>query len=459
MKPPSRGDRPNILFFIPHDLGDHLCCYGHPTVRSPHLDRLAAEGVQFQHCYGTAPECTPSRAGLFSGYYDHQNGLMGLSNFGWRLNPETPHLAKRLRDAGYETHLFGLQHETGGDPGELGYAHVSPGNRRAPEVCELLGEFLRSDAARGETPWFACAGFFNVHRKWPEETTFSPDEVDVPPYLPDNPTVRNDLAHFHQDIEDMDTAVGVALEALRASGLDEDTLVVFTTDHGCGFPRAKATFYDPGIHVPLIMRWAGRTDSGVRPDALISNLDVTPTLLELAGAEIPADMEGRSLLPLARGDACTDRGTVFGALFYDVAYDPMHMVRTRAHKYIRSFAVTDEDAAGADPRVVSTFTAGQWVRCDDFDVMAGAAWRSMASPQPRPPREELYDLDDDPLEQKNLADDPASAEVLADMRRRLAGMMERTRSPLLSGHVPPTPKQVEANAHYGYPLDSTTPYM
>ena len=442
-------ERPNILLIIPHDLGDHLGCYGHDTVRSPSLDQLAAEGVRLTHCFNSAAECTPSRGGLYTGYYSHQNGLMGLSNFGWRLRPETPHLAQRLHAEGYETLLFGLQHETHLSPAVLGYntLHSQKSNRAGP-VCDALLDFLKGDQARGDQPWFACAGFFHVHRVWSEETTFDPDEVAVPPYLPDNPTIRQELARFHQDILDMDTAVGPVLQYLRESDLGRDTLIIFTTDHGCGFPRAKATYYDPGIRVPMILNWPGHFEGGREHDALTSNLDLTPTLLELCGGEVPADMEGKSFLPVLRGRRHKEREAIYGSLFYDVAYDPMHCVRTRTHKYIRSFAVTPEDAAGAHPEVLPTFKGGEYIRCDDYDVMHNASWESMEEDYPRPPREELYDLRTDPLEQDNLAGRPEAAKALGKMRELLHDMMERTSSPLLRGHVAPPPEQLEASRRY-----------
>ena len=441
--------QPNVLIFLPHDLGDTLGCYGHATVRSPRLDGLAAQGVRFANYFTPAPECTPSRGCMFTGLYTHQNGLMGLSNFGWELVPEAPHLAQRFREGGYQTYLFGLQHETAKPPTALGYEHVAAQqDRSVGAVCGELRDFLRSEAARGETPWFACAGFFDVHRPWRTEPTFTPEEVAVPPYLPDTPVVREELARFHQNILDMDAAVGGALDALDAAGLREDTLVIFTTDHGCGFPRAKATFYDPGVHLPLIMHWPGRIDGGAVYPQLQSNIDLTPTLLELCGLPAPEGIAGRSMAPLLRGETREGRDAVFGSLQYDVSYDPMHYVRTDRYKYIRSFAVTPEEAAGADPEVLATHAAGQWVRVDDFDVMASKTWQSLAGDWPKPPPEELYDLQADPVEQHNLAGDPAYGEVLADMRRRLREMMERTNSPLLHGHVPPTPEQRQAAARY-----------
>jgi N-sulfoglucosamine sulfohydrolase len=183
---------------------------------------------------------------------------------------------------------------------------------------------------------------------------------------------------------------------------------------------------------------------------LVSTMDLAPTIMEVAGSPVPDGLAGRSMLALLEGRACVERDCVCGSLFYDVAYDPMHYVRTASHKYIRSFAVTDEDARGADPSVLSTFAAGKWVRVDDFDVLTSPSCRAVVpSGSLRPPREELYDLHADPYERNNLVDDPAARIVLDSMRARLSAMMEETGSPLLHGHVAPPQQQREAVRSYG----------
>ena len=432
--------RPNILLIIPHDLGDTLGCYGHKTVVSPNLDRMAAEGVQFTNAFTPCPECTSSRSGLYSGYYPHQNGLMGLANFGWRLNKHTPHLAQRLQDAGYATHLFGVQHEHHGAMSEMGYQHVTGGRNVEPIIDDLIS-FLQSDDASSETPWFASCGFFDVHRHWEEPTTFDPENVGVPDYLPDRPAVRADLAMFYQNIKTMDENIGRLMAAIKADPRLENTLVIFTTDHGAPFPGAKASLYDPGVRVPFIFWNLPALTTARVSDELISNLDFAPTMLELAGVTPPQDMPGQSFLQSICGGVATERDEVGGGLFYDVAYDPMHYIRTRDWKYIRSFAVDPEEARGA--QTVSSFRAGRWIRCDDFDVLGSATWQDMETEQPLPPKEELYDLRVDPVERNNRADDPAATLALADMRDRLQKMMAATDSPLQNdGHVAPPPEQV-----------------
>lgn len=438
--------RPNILLMLPHDLGDTLRCYGYPGVPSPRLDRLAEQGVRFAQCFTPSPECTASRGCLMTGRYPHQNGLMGLLPFGWSL--QARHLADYLREAGYATHLFGMQHETH-DPAGAGYQTIHPGaSRRSRDVCGQLTDFLQTSAARHDGPWFAFAGFQDVHRPWGKLPTSETPPVELPPWLPDHPVVRRDMARFHQAIDELDQSVGMVLDTLADKGLEEETLVIFTSDHGSPFPGAKATFYDPGIRVPLIMRWRGRIEGGHVHDDLISNLDVLPTLLELAGVEAPDELAGHSFLPLldAAAGAWEPREEVHGALHYDVAYDPMRYVRTKRYKYIRSFAATPEDAAGADPVVLTSFAGGRWARCDDQDVLTSPTWQALAPPggAPPPPPEELYDLQEDPWERHNLADDPAAASVLREFRERLRREMVASGSPLLDGHVPANDKQREA---------------
>lgn len=454
--------QPNILLFIPHDLGTFLHCYGNRSVSSPNLDALAEKGVRFTNCYTTSPECTPSRGSLMTGLFPHQNGLMGLSNFGWRL--KVPHLAERLNGIGYRTHLFGLQHEIHGTSRDLGYQEIhAQENRRVGAVCAEVESFLKDTAAQEVRPWFASCGFFDVHRRWRplQESRFDPADVGVPGYLPDDPTIRADIARFHQDIEVMDDAVGSVLRTLEETGKDLETLVIFTTDHGAAFPNAKATLYDAGVHVPLILHQPGKVEGGAIYEELISNTDIVPTLLEMTGINVPAGLAGRSFLPLLSGGEYEERESVGGALFYDVAYDPMHYVRTKQYKYIRSFAVTPEDSAGADPETLSSFSGGRHVRVDDFDVLTAPSWQVFAAgpslgsrsgsspghlPKPEKPQpEELYDLQRDPSELTDLASSPDYGDVLDRMREIMNDMMVETDSPLLSGHVPPPEKQREAN--------------
>ncbi|MBL4702478.1 MAG: sulfatase [Phycisphaeraceae bacterium] len=442
----SATKKPNVLMFIPHDLGDYLHCYGHEDVKSENLDALSQQGVQFTGYFTVAPECCASRSSMYTGQYPYQNGMVGLCFLGWKLNNPKQHLANRMREGGYETHLFGTQHETRGPVEELGYTHHTSG-RNVSTVCDDVVEFLgkpRDD----DSPWFLNVGFQEVHRPWPQHTTFNPDEIQLPPYLPDTPEVREDYSYFYQNILDMDQAIGKVLNELDRLGLRDDTLVIFTTDHGSPFPRAKATFYDPGIQIPLIMSHP-KLERGKPMPALCSVLDFTPTVLDFCGLPTDEDnMEGRSMLPLLMGEADRLHTEIFGAMFYDVSYDPLYYVRTQKFKYIRSYAVDPAEAANAEPITLTSFKAGQWIRFEDYDVMTSPTWKSMDEPCDIPCKEELYDLVNDPYELKNLCSESAFSGELDQMRQRLKTMMRDTGSPLPDSHIQPNEAQISGAAKY-----------
>lgn len=448
--------KPNILIFIPHDLGDYLGCCGHDDVKSPNLDKMASQGVRFTNFFTTAPECTSSRGSLFSGMYPHQNGLAGLSSFGWKM--KVPHLASLLRDNGYETHLFGFQHESE-NPIKLGYefAH-SQSDMHARPVCESLIDFLKEKRTQ-KGPWLAHAGFKEAHRPWPQETSFSPEQIKLPSYLPDHPDIRKDYSFFYQNILHMDSQIGRVLDELEKSGQAENTIVIFTSDHGSPFPGAKATFYDPGIRIPLILYHKNKLPPGVMFEQLISNIDFLPTILEYTGCPAVENIEGHSFLPLLRGHQEKDykeKNEVFGAMYYDVSYDPLFYVRTKTHKYIRSFAVDPKEAEGADSRVLAGFKGGRNVRFDDYDVLSSLTWKTIESDCPKPPKEELYDLKKDPDEQCNVASDPESERALERMRKLLASMMEKSGAPLPHSHLAPTAEQIEKGSAYRQKLGIST---
>jgi len=340
--PEISGSRPNILIVLCDDLGyGDLGCYGQERIKTPNLDRFAAEGVRFENYFCTTPLCSPSRGSIMTGRYPHSNGLNGLTHRGFSLNPAERALPQLLAEAGYETLLFGFQHEAR-EPARLGYQWVSDRQRssRCSLVTPMVTDFLRERASsRQDQPFFAMVGWSEVHRDFKGED-YQPDdpaEVFVPSYLPDTPQVREDIADFHGIIHAADACVGVLLAALHESGLAENTWVIFTTDHGIAFPRAKSTLYDPGIRTTLIARWPGGFSGGKVYDQLLSNVDLLPTILEAAGVPAPEVVEGRTFLPLLRGQPYEPRTHVFAEKTYHDIYDPMRAIRTERYKYIRSY--------------------------------------------------------------------------------------------------------------------------
>ncbi len=409
---------PHVLLITCHDLGRHLGCYGVDSVQTPNLDALAAAGVRFTRAFCTSPGCSPSRATLASGRYPHSNGVMGLAHepFGWSLAPGERHVAALLRDRGYETHLFGFQHVTVGPSEQLGFDRVY-GRGTGRDVAGQVGAFL--DGITPARPLYLEVNLEEPHRPF-DQGGVAPDTASglrVPPYLPDTPATREDVAGLQGAIREADAAVGRILAALEQAGLAGATLVTFTTDHGLALPRAKGTLYDPGIETALLLRWPGLGQGIGVTDGLVSNVDFLPTLLEALDVPRPGNLQGRSYLPLLRGGRA-GRDAIYAEKTYHSYYDPMRAVRTARHKLIRNF----ETAFAVEV---------------PGDVQQGGAFRSDVARYVATthPEVELYDLEADPLEERNLAGQPATAVLERELDEQLWAWMAETGDPLLSGPV------------------------
>lgn len=406
--------RPNILYVHSHDTGRLVQPLGHP-VETPRIQRLADEGVLFRQAYSVAPTCSPSRAALLTGSYPHQTGMLGLCHRGWSLEDPSRHVVHALRAAGYRSYQVGEQH-VARDPAEVGYDEVLPvPTTRAEDVAPAAAAVLRGDVP---TPFFMSVGFLETHREWPAAAAPAPGPA---PAMPDTPALRRDAAAFAESARAMDAGVGQVLDALEAAGLAEDTLVVCTTDHGVAFPGAKGTLSDRGVGVFLILRGPGGFTGGRVSDAMVSHLDLYPTMCELAGVPVPEWAAGHSMLPLAAG-AESIRSEIFVETTWHAAYEPVRAIRTRRWKYVRRFAHRPRPVA---PNVDDSAAKDLWVR---------AGWRDRTLDP-----EQLYDMILDPAESDNLVSRPELGAVLATLRARLEAWMADTDDPLRHGPVPAPP--------------------
>lgn len=409
----------NLLHIICHDLGRHLRCYGRADVPSPNLDRLASEGVRFANCFTVSPPCSPARGALMTGRYAHSNGQVGLSHRGFELPEHARTIVDYLNQAGYLTANIGLQHERK-DPTKNRCQHDDHESNYCEVVADKAVAFLEQQAKQAGPPFYLNAGFFEVHLPFdrPEYTAGDPARVSVPGWLPDNEGVRRELARFNGAIRFMDQAVGSILAGLERTGLSENTLVMFTTDHGMAFPRAKGMLYDPGIGVALMMRMPpGRGPQGLAVHDIISSIDIAPTLLEAAGVSVPETIQGRSFFGLLTAGAYEPRLSVFAEKNYHDSYDPIRCVRTGRLKYLRNFERRRRIVLASDQKR-SSAAQEMW------------PWAQRA----REP-EELYDLESDPYEMTNLAGQPDTTAILADLRDQVDRWMEETGDPLLAGPV------------------------
>ena len=414
---------PNVVVVTCHDMGQHLGCYGVREIRSPNIDSFAASGARFENSFCCAPQCSPSRAALWTGRFPHANGVIGLTTSGFDndLNPDEKHLAQILRANGYKTHLFGGQHaarsrERCGHE----YFHSDPCwacAKIANDFVDFMTQYEQDDC-----PLFMQIGIDEPHRPFMHDDVepLPPDQLTVPGYLPDIPAVREDLVDIEASIASADRAFGRIVESICSSSITDNTIILFTSDHGIAFPHAKLTLYDPGIEVPLILTGL-RISGGTVYHEMISNVDVTPTLLDLVGLPCPKNLQGRSFSGLLTGGKYTPNELIFAEKTYQTYYDPMRAVRSNRWKLITNFEFAPYQETTPD----YTNNAKGYVE-------VSKALNLPPSLQYHPPFE-LYDLENDPCEQHNLADDSQHQSTRDNLICSLKKWMEDTGDPLLDG--------------------------
>ena len=419
--------KPNIILFISHDQGQFLGCYNTPatpnSLQTPNLDKLAKDGIRFTNYFCTAPQCSPSRGSIQTSLYPHQNGLMGLVNRGWSLPSSNKTIPMYLRESGYSTHLIGLQHEAR-DVNTLGYDSFSKRMKDYKyDTDRMFSEYesFLENHRNDEKPFYLNIGTIEIHRPfiiWSQANdNYS---VKVPPFLPDNDKVRKDLSLFYGIINPVDEIIGKIIEILERTSLRENTLFIYTTDHGSPFPRAKCTLYDPGIKTLLIMNCPNQYlfKGGKVLDQMISNIDLLPTLLDFIGAEIPENIEGKSFLPVLKDTTIPFRSKIFTEKNFHEIYDPLRSVRTKEFKYIRNFEPSE------------------YLYQIPLDIERGLSGQGLKDKiKMKRANEELYDLKNDPNEDTNLINDLAYEAVIIELRQALTNWMKKTNDPLLKGKI------------------------
>lgn len=425
----------NIMYLHAHDAGRMVQSYGH-AISTPNVQQLAERGILFRQAFSVAPSCSPSRAGLVTGRWPHCNGMFGLAHKGgWVLNDYGQHIARYLSSHGYETALAGTQHVT--NPATaglsvLGYQHLF--NKeiawRDVEPAQAAAEFLEGERDR---PFFLSVGFSMPHRLGKDGRTFSeryptePEGIDdrycqPMPHMPDNRITRREMANFKMGVEVLDEAFGIVLDALERSGRTEDTLVICTTDHGPGCPDMKCTLTDRGTGVMLILAGPEPFGGGKVVDALVSQIDLYPTLCDIVGIPHPEWLQGTSMIPLLSGKTKSIHKAIFTEQNYHGAYRPMRAVRTKRYKLIRRYP--GEQVVGVDGGPVDA-------------MFREYGWTEQTQPQ-----EELHDLVFDPHESRNLIADPAYAEVTTEMQLCLDTWLSETDDPIVRDAVPKPPMKL-----------------
>ncbi len=430
-----KSKRPNVLIYVSHDTGRYLGCYGKPTLQTPSLDAFAKQGFQFNNAFSTAPLCSPSRASLFTGLYPHQCGVNGLVDERclWDLQPKDGHLVSILKQVGYTTCLAGFIHETRDcqtlpfDDYIGGVEPLQNGGLSIGEIAEEVEDWL--DRREGDQPFYLQMGSHETHRSFSKFGASPFDEKGRLsfPHLHEGEELTNDISEFQGSVKEIDAALGQILNALRERNLEQDTLVIFTTDHGIDFPGLKGTFRDDGLETFLLMRYpSGGWEAGKKSETLVSNINIIPTILEILDLGSPYSLPGKSLVPLLKGEEGDDSFRyIFAEKTFHDCYDPTRCVRTGRYKYTLYF----EKSILADLRL-GTMERSFWLK-DGITRNAD---------------EELYDLEVDPEEQQNLVNDPSKKHLLQELRQVLFNNMKALNDPLLKGPI--------SSPRYGEAMDS-----
>lgn len=429
---------PNILWLIAEDFGPALSCYGHPDVQTPNLDRLAAEGVRYTRAYTTAPVCSASRSAFMTGMYQTTIGAHNHRSHrddGYRLPEGVKTLPEWLAQAGYFSTLL----------------------RRLPESCGFKGTG-KTDwnfAVEGEVfqpaewqelpthqPFYAQINFHETHRVFDPTGTIDPQTVSLPPYYPDHPVTREDMAAYLESALELDRKVGVVLRELQAAGLANDTVVVFMADHGEAHVRGKQFCYEEGLHIPLIIRWPKhfpaptQIAAGTVDTRFIEAIDLAPTMLAIAGLSKPERMQGRTFLGAT---AEPDRTCAFGARDRcDETVFRLRTVRDDRYRYIRNFT---PDRPFLQPNAYKERAYPVWNLLKELHAAGKLTPAQEVLCQPTMPAEELYDLENDPHEIHNLAEsaEPEHQATLVRMRGLVEAWIEQTDD---QGRVFETPEVV-----------------
>ncbi|KAF7557398.1 hypothetical protein G7Z17_g669 [Cylindrodendrum hubeiense] len=435
----------HVLLLIADDLGKQLGCYGCSYIKTPNIDKLAAEGIKFDNAFASTASCSGSRSTIYTGLHTHENGQYGL-NSGKHHFMTFDHIETA------PAILSNHQYRTG----IIGKVHVGPESTYPWELREesftrdvkwdadRAAEFFRTSKEDGR-PFFLTVGYHDPHRDRTrggfgndepvdssiESVKYRPEDVVVPPFLSDTPGARQELASYAEAISRLDQGIGMILEKLASSGLGDDTLVIFMSDNGPPFMNSKTTLYEAGIRLPLIIRHPG-LPSSVNPNH-VSYVDVLPTILDWTLGRLPENpnvkLSGRSFLQILDAtDQLSEWDHVFGShTFHESTnYWPTRYIRTRKFKYHRNIAWRLDFPFAND--IYGSLT---WEDIRNADVSPKVIGKRPLKDYFFRPAEELYDLSEDPEEVVNVAKDPEYAAVLENLRTRLEDWQRRTNDPWL----------------------------
>ncbi|CAN5278729.1 sulfatase [soil metagenome] len=406
---------PNILIFVADDAGwRDFGCYGNTSIQTPNIDALAKGGLKVNRAFLTSPQCSPSRTSILTGEFAH---TLLTEDLHTPLQEGKKTIAAHLKEAGYYSGLIRKSHIGPHALKQFDYHHPSRDESQIKEVREFLNK-------SGKAPFFLWYAFVDPHRTYEEgafDPPHDPSKVEVPPYFADTENTRKDLARYYDEISRMDKNIGVALEELKNRKLFDNTLIIFISDNGKPFTRAKGTLYDEGIRTPLIFHWPQVIKPGRVSDEMVSVINLAPTVLEFASVPKPPEMMGKSMLTLIQGSDFKGDQYVFSERNWHDCDEHMRSIRSDTFKLIKNAYIewphgTAADLAGSPShqdllklKMENKLTSAQ---SDIFQV-------------PRPVIE-LYNVIEDPYELNNLAYDASYRPVIKKLYTEMLLWMEQT---------------------------------
>lgn len=413
---PAAAERPNVLWIVGEDMGPELGCYGDALAVTPHMDRLAREGARYKRCFTHAPVCAPSRHGLITGRYPISTGAHHMRS---TLVQPPVTFTKLLRDAGYFVAWPGKTDFNFKDPAEFADSRENWWKKSAPlkQPFFAYANFTQSHESqvRNDGEKFAA----NTRRLTPEQR-HDPAKVKLPPFWPDAPEVRREVANYYDLVTSVDYDVGDVLKYLDDHDLAKNTVVILIGDHGRGMPRYKRWVHDTGTHVPLIVRWPGNLPAGSVSEELVGFVDLPATALALGGAEVPASFEGQVFLGARKAPA---RKYVYAHRDYmDETLDRIRSVRDDRFRYLRNFHPELPHAQRIDYMEIGK-TMQVWRKWHADGKLDAVQSLFFAATKPK---EELYDTAADPFEVRNLAGESEHAAKLAELRGACDEWIART---------------------------------
>jgi N-sulfoglucosamine sulfohydrolase len=468
----------NVVLFVADDHSPDMGCYGNSVIRTPNMDRVAKEGTRFTHAFCTTASCSASRSVILTGLHNHANGQYGHQHHFHKFSSydNIVSLPLYLNHAGYRTARCGKYHVAPEAVYQFGTAMAGPG-RNPVQMADNCRKFI---AEKSDKPFFLYFCTDDPHRSGEfaeelphkpnrfgnqppgspgyagvTESKYDPQEVHVPGYLPETPAARAEIAQYYQSISRIDQGVGRLMQILRESGRLDETLFIYISDHGVAMPNAKTTLYEGGMNSPCLVRNPYVEDRGVVSNAMVSWVDLTPTILDFAGAldpgigmvkrevlkRIPAnrlrsdpqettvtrpgEFHGRSFLNLVGKESAKGWDTVYAShTFHEIQmYYPMRVVRERRYKLIWNIAHPLPFPFASD-----LWAAPTWQAQFRQGLDAPYGPRTVRNYIQRP-EFELFDIQNDPYERVNLAVDPKQAGLLEELKGKLKAFQKRTADP------------------------------